>query len=134
MHDRSSGEHREQDYYEVLGVPSGASKADLTRAFRRQAQIWHPDHRPTDPEAEQRFRELHDAYRMLADEERRRSYDDTRQPGTRRGRPIPVRYVKRPPSSSATPPTPWIRDLDSSTRPVELWEVISRLGRLFGGR
>ena len=54
------------DLYRVLGLSPGASAAEVTRAYRRQARVWHPDNRPGDPDAAARFREVRDAYEILS--------------------------------------------------------------------
>lgn len=64
----------ERDFYEVLGVERGASDADIKRAFRKLAQRWHPDVN-TDAEAQERFKEVNEAYQILSDPERRQRYD-----------------------------------------------------------
>ena len=64
----------ERDLYEVLGVPRGASDAEIKRAFRKLAQQWHPDVNK-DPEAPARFKEASEAYQILSDPERRQRYD-----------------------------------------------------------
>jgi molecular chaperone DnaJ len=64
----------ERDLYEVLGVPRGATDAEIKRAFRKLAQQWHPDVNK-DPEAPARFKEASDAYQILSDPERRQRYD-----------------------------------------------------------
>jgi len=64
-----------RDYYEVLGVPRNASAGDLKRSFRKQAMECHPDRHPNDPAAAERFKELGEAYSVLSDAEKRRSYD-----------------------------------------------------------
>ncbi|HLY35201.1 MAG TPA: molecular chaperone DnaJ [Candidatus Limnocylindria bacterium] len=63
-----------RDYYEVLGVERGASDEEIKRAFRRAAQRHHPDVDTSDG-AEQRFKELNEAYRVLSDRQRRQAYD-----------------------------------------------------------
>ena len=63
-----------RDYYDVLGVPRDASDEEVKRAFRRLAQRHHPDVDTTDG-AEQRFKELNEAYRVLSDRQRRTAYD-----------------------------------------------------------
>jgi len=63
-----------QDYYEVLGVPRHASDEALKRAFRKLAFQYHPD-RNKDPGAEGKFKEINEAYQVLSDPEKRRSYD-----------------------------------------------------------
>ncbi len=64
-----------RDYYEVLGVARGASAEDLKRAFRKIAMDSHPDRNPDDEAAGARFREASEAYSVLSDPGRRRSYD-----------------------------------------------------------
>jgi molecular chaperone DnaJ len=65
-----------RDYYEVLAVSPGASADDLKRAYRKLALRWHPDKNPDDrATAEERFKELSEAYQVLADPERRARYD-----------------------------------------------------------
>lgn len=63
------------DYYEVLGVSRDASQEEIKRTFRALARQWHPDANHHDPEAEERFREIAEAYEVLSDPERRRRYD-----------------------------------------------------------
>jgi molecular chaperone DnaJ len=64
-----------RDYYEVLGVGRQASAEDLKRAFRKIAMDSHPDRNPDDPAAAARFKEASEAYAVLSDPSRRRSYD-----------------------------------------------------------
>ena len=59
-----------RDYYDILGVDRDASDEDIKRAFRRAAQKHHPDV-DTSTGAEQRFKELNEAYRVLSDRQRR---------------------------------------------------------------
>jgi len=64
-----------RDYYEVLGVGRQASADELKRAFRKIAMDSHPDRNPDDPAAAARFKEASEAYAVLSDPGRRRSYD-----------------------------------------------------------
>jgi molecular chaperone DnaJ len=63
-----------RDYYGVLGVPRGASEEEIRKAFRRLAFQYHPD-RNHDPEAEDKFKEINEAYQILSDPAKRSSYD-----------------------------------------------------------
>lgn len=63
------------DFYIVLGVRQSASEADIKRAYRRLARRWHPDINPGDRAAEERFRQVADAYETLIDPRRRSMYD-----------------------------------------------------------
>src|SRR5881296_386380 len=65
-----------RDYYEVLGVPRTAGPDDIKRAYRRLAKEYHPDMAKGDKKvAEERFKELAEAYEVLADDEKRKIYD-----------------------------------------------------------
>jgi len=64
----------ERDYYTILGVPRTASDGDVKRAFRKLAQQWHPDVN-RDSGADERFKEINEAYQVLSDPQRRQAYD-----------------------------------------------------------
>jgi molecular chaperone DnaJ len=64
-----------QDYYTTLGVDRGASDEDLKKAYRRLAIQYHPDRNPGDKSAEEKFKELSEAYQVLSDPEKRAQYD-----------------------------------------------------------
>ena len=65
----------ERDLYEVLGVDRNVSPSDLKKAYRKLAHQYHPDQNPDDPEAEEKFKELAQAYEVLGDAEKREKYD-----------------------------------------------------------
>jgi molecular chaperone DnaJ len=73
------------DYYEVLGVSRDASDTEIKKAFRGLARELHPDVTGHDPEAEARFKEAAEAYEVLSDAERRRTYDQYGAEGLRNG-------------------------------------------------
>jgi curved DNA-binding protein len=64
-----------RDYYRVLGVDKNANEKEIKRAFRRLARKHHPDVNPNDPQAEERFKEVNEAYEVLSDPEKRQKYD-----------------------------------------------------------
>src|SRR5688572_14161096 len=63
-----------RDYYEILGVDRRADETAIKKAFRKLAQQYHPDVNSA-PEAEEKFKEINEAYQVLSDPKRRRSYD-----------------------------------------------------------
>ncbi len=66
---------KKRDYYEVLGVGRGVSAEEVKRAYRRLAVKFHPDKNPDDPHAEEKFKELGEAYDVLMDSDKRAAYD-----------------------------------------------------------
>jgi molecular chaperone DnaJ len=74
-----------RDYYEVLGVGRDASEAEIKKAFRSLARELHPDVNAHDPEAEEKFKEAAEAYEVLSDADRRRTYDSFGHEGLRTG-------------------------------------------------
>jgi molecular chaperone DnaJ len=74
-----------RDFYEVLGVERDASETEIKKAFRGLARELHPDVNKHDPEAEEKFKEAAEAYEVLSDPERRRTYDAYGHEGLRSG-------------------------------------------------
>ncbi len=64
-----------RDYYEILGVSRDASGEEIKKAYRKLALKYHPDRNPDDPEAEQNFKEISEAYEVLKDDQQRAAYD-----------------------------------------------------------
>lgn len=73
----------QRDYYEVLGIERSADAEEIKRAYRRLAMKYHPDRNPGDAEAESKFKEAAAAYEVLADEQKRRIYDQYGHEGLR---------------------------------------------------
>lgn len=73
-----------KDYYGILGVPKSATQKEIKSAFRKLAAKFHPDKHPGDKSAEEKFKEINEAYTVLSDPEKRKFYD---QYGSAEGRP-----------------------------------------------
>jgi molecular chaperone DnaJ len=65
----------DKNYYQVLGLSQGASDEDIKKAYKRLALECHPDHHPADPDLEERFKRVTEAYSILGDADKRREYD-----------------------------------------------------------
>jgi curved DNA-binding protein len=65
-----------KDYYQILGVPRTASAADIKKAFRKLAREYHPDVAKNKKQAEEKFKELNEAYEVLGDPVKRKKYDE----------------------------------------------------------
>ena len=64
-----------RDYYEILNISKDASQNEIKSSFRTLAKKYHPDLNPDDKEAEQKFKEINEAYEVLSDPDKRRKYD-----------------------------------------------------------
>lgn len=67
--------HNNKDLYQLLGLTKEASEDDIQRAHRKLVREYHPDVNPEDPRAEERFKEIQQAYEVLSDDKKRREYD-----------------------------------------------------------
>jgi curved DNA-binding protein CbpA len=73
-----------RDPYSLLGVSRGATVDEVRKAYRRLAREHHPDANPNDPAAEERFKEIQQAYEVLSNPKKRREYDESSRPTARR--------------------------------------------------
>ena len=64
-----------RDYYEVLGVDKSASEDEIKRAYKKMARKYHPDLNPDNKEAEEKFKEVNEAYEVLSDSDKKARYD-----------------------------------------------------------
>ena len=64
-----------RDYYDILGVDKSADAQAIKKAYRKLAMKYHPDRNPDNKEAEEKFKEVNEAYEVLSDENKRRTYD-----------------------------------------------------------
>ena len=74
----STKDFLEKDYYKTLGVAKGASADEIKKSYRQLARKYHPDANKGDSKAEERFKEISEAYNVLSDEKRRKEYDEAR--------------------------------------------------------
>src|SRR5689334_10367591 len=68
----------EKDFYKILGVSKTASQADVKKAYRKLARDNHPDSNPGNKAAEERFKDISEAYSVLSSEKKRKEYDEQR--------------------------------------------------------
>src|ERR1700677_4005866 len=73
-----SAKDYQKDYYKALGVPKTATAAEIKKSYRELARKWHPDANKGSADAEERFKEITEAYNVLSDEKHGREYDEAR--------------------------------------------------------
>src|SRR5580698_11115070 len=82
-----SAKDYQKDYYKTLGVPKTATAAEIKKAYRELARKYHPDANKGSTDAEERFKEITEAYNVLSDEKQRKEYDEARSVFGRFGAP-----------------------------------------------
>jgi len=78
-----------QDYYQILGLPRNATPEEIKAAYRKLALKLHPDRNPGDKSAEERFKQVNEAYEVLSDSKKRQLYDHYGHAGVQAGGPGP---------------------------------------------
>src|SRR5277367_4349018 len=73
-----SAKDYQKDYYKALGVPKTATAAEIKKSYRELARKWHPDANKGSTDAEERFKEITEAYNVVSDEKQRKEYDEAR--------------------------------------------------------
>jgi curved DNA-binding protein CbpA len=109
-----------KDPYGLLDVARTATDDDIRKAYRRLARKHHPDANPDDPHAEERFKEIQQAYETLSNPKRRRAYDE-------RSRPSPQRRAASPRVATGRP-------RERTTGSVDLSGLLGKFGSSSGGR
>lgn len=114
-----------KDYYQTLGLARGASDEEIKRAYRRQALRYHPD-KNKEPGAEEKFKEIAEAYDVLSDPRKREIFDRYGEEGPKRAHPGPrdtearppkvPRVVRRSPRVARRPPKGGGAEAPSTTR------------------
>ena len=109
-----------KDPYRLLDVARAATDDDIRKAYRRLARKHHPDANPDDPHAEERFKEIQQAYETLSNPKRRRAYDE-------RSRPSPQRRAASPRVATGGP-------RGRTTGSVDLSGLLRKSGNVSGGQ
>jgi curved DNA-binding protein CbpA len=115
-----------KDPYKVLGLSRDASQDDIRKAHRKLVRKYHPDANPEDPRAEERFKEVQQAYEVLSDDKKRREYDERlrtsskESPGRARSRESPTRPRARAGG----------RTTGGTTHTVDLSKLLGKLANL----
>lgn len=124
----SERDYFEKDYYAELGVPKSATTAEIKKAYRKLARDLHPDKNPGNKQAEEKFKTVSEAYDVLADDKRRKEYDEARSlmaSGGFRGFPGAAGGQHRGPAGGF--------DLSDLLRNAGAGSADGGLGDLFGG-
>ena len=113
------------DLYKILGLSSSASQDDIRKAHRKLVRTYHPDANPQDPQAEERFKAVQQAYEILSNENKRQEYDDKRFHTSSRG----ASRRPRPRGEGADQ-----RTRGESTSTVDLSNLLGKLANLSSDR
>jgi molecular chaperone DnaJ len=121
----SARDYLDKDFYAVLGVTKTSSADEIKKSYRKLARQFHPDANAGDPKAEEKFKEISEAYDVLSDDTKRREYDEMRQYGGSFGGRMPGGFGAGPQGGA---PSVNLGDLFGDANLGDM------LGGLFGGR
>jgi curved DNA-binding protein CbpA len=116
-----------KDPYKLLGLPREATQDDIRKTHRKLVRKYHPDANPQDPRAEERFKEVQQAYEVLSDEKKRREYDERLRTSSRGS---PGRPRSRRESSSRPRTRAGGRTAGGTTHTVGFSELLAKLANL----
>ena len=98
----SARDYLDKDFYAVLGVTKTASADEIKKSYRKLAREFHPDANAGDPKAEEKFKEISEAYDVLSDDTKRREYDEMRQYGGSFGGGMPGGFGRGAPGGTTS--------------------------------
>ena len=114
------------DYYKVLGVTEQAGDEQIKQAYRKLAKKYHPDLNPNDPEAEEKFKAIVEAYETLGDADKRKVYDSKRKkPGV--GRSSKSTASTRTPDKNMTDFTKNMKKYGNPLDVTEMFEAFMKI-------
>src|SRR5687767_11996478 len=132
-----------RDYYEILGLPRGASADEIKKAHRRLVRQYHPDANKNNPQAEEKFKEVQEAYDVLSDPQKRANYDQFGHAGVGapggggagpRGRADPFEAFRRAQRGQGRGPREWNAGPNVSVEDFDVGDIGDLFEQFFGAR
>jgi curved DNA-binding protein len=114
-----------RDYYKVLGVERNATEQEIKKAYRKLALKYHPDRNPGKKDAEEKFKEINEAYQVLSDPQKRARYDQLGESYTR--------YQQGGGAPGGFPWEEWVRQGQAGNGPGNVRVEYGDIGDIFGG-
>lgn len=132
-----------RDYYEILGVPRGAPTDEIKKAHRRLVRQYHPDANKNNPQAEEKFKEVQEAYDVLSDAQKRANYDQFGHAGVGapggagggpRGGADPFEAFRRAQRGQGRGPREWSAGPNVSVEDFDVGDISDLFEQFFGAR